>query len=85
MKLSKNKQKYFTSPLGEINHCNECGEPIIETNGRYHVKIDFDFYLPDGIRICNSYGYKTFCHLCFQEIFSPLNFRDAESIYKKEE
>jgi len=84
--LTKNRPKYFTSPLRKINYCNECGDPIIETEGRYFVDIQHDVYLSDGYRLLNTnYGHKTFCKKCFKEIFGPLNFKDAESIFKKED
>ena len=79
------EKKYFTSPLGEVNHCNNCKEPILEKKGRYHVGVDYDFYSRlTGHRFCNLYGYKTFCTKCFDKLFGPFEFKNAESIYKKE-
>jgi hypothetical protein len=84
--MSKNRSsKYFTNPLGEINYCNGCGDPIIETKGRYFVDIQHDIYFEDKFRLLGNYGGKTFCEKCFKEIFGPLNFKDAESIYEKED
>jgi len=73
--------KYFTSPSGEVNYCNECKQPIKETEGRFHVNIDYDFYF-NFRRHTGMHGYKTFCDKCFHKLFDK-SWENSESIYKK--
>ena len=60
-------------------------KPIIETNGRYNVEVNYDFYFDDGERLITLYGNKNFCSNCFHELFDEIGFKGAEAIYKKEE
>ena len=76
--------KYFTSPEGKINYCNECKKPIKKTEGRYCVEIKEDVYLVNGDRLLNYYGSQTYCDSCFERLFKQFDFKNVEPIFKKE-
>jgi len=79
--MTKSKREYFTNPLGDINFCNECKEPIEKSKGRYHIDIKDDCYIKNR-RFSYLYGYKTFCRDCFEKLFDK-SWKDSESIYKE--
>jgi len=81
--MEKTNNRFFTSPLKKINYCSECDNPIKETDGRFHVEVQSDMYI-DRMRFLSALGFKTYCSNCFEKLFGYDNWKDSESIYKRE-
>jgi len=61
------EKEYFKSPEGKVNYCNNCEKPILKKSGRYHVEVQWDFYI-DEKRTISYLGGKTFCEDCFEKL-----------------
>lgn len=83
MKVMNEKNKPFTSPIHEINYCNECGDPIMEQEGRFIIEVQWDYYIKDH-RSINCFGSKNLCSSCFEKKFGFDNWKNVEPIFKKE-